>query len=71
VLDGFLGSASTLIACDQIGRICYGVELEPKYVDVAVVRYLHSHGEDASDVKLVRDGKEYTYEDALKMMETA
>ena len=69
VLDGFLGSASTLIACDQIGRICYGVELEPKYVDVAVVRYLHSHNEDSSDVKLVRDGKEYTYEQALEMME--
>ena len=69
VLDGFLGSASTLIACDQIGRICYGVELEPKYVDVAVVRYLHSHNKDASDVKLIRDGKEYTYEQALEMME--
>jgi hypothetical protein len=38
-------------------------------VDVAVVRYLHSHNEDSSDVKLIRDGKEYTYEDALKLME--
>lgn len=39
VLDGFLGSASTLIACEQIGRVCYGVELEPKFVDVAVERF--------------------------------
>lgn len=36
VLDGFLGSASTLIACEEIDRVCYGVELEPKFVDVAV-----------------------------------
>ena len=40
VLDSFLGSASTLIACEQLGRICYGVELEPKFVDVAVKRYI-------------------------------
>ena len=39
VLDGFLGSATTLIACEQIDRTCYGIELEPKFVDVAVVRY--------------------------------
>ena len=69
VLDGFLGSASTLIACDQIGRICYGVELEPKFVDVAVRRYMSLHGENADDMLLLRDGKEYTYEQALDMME--
>lgn len=40
VLDGFLGSASTLNACDQLDRICYGVELEPKFVDVAVKRFI-------------------------------
>lgn len=39
VLDGFLGSASTLIACEQLGRVCYGIELEPKFVDVAVERF--------------------------------
>ena len=33
-----------MIACDQIGRICYGVELEPKFVDVAVMRYMNQHG---------------------------
>lgn len=36
VLDGFLGSASTLIACEELNRICYGIEIEPKFVDVAV-----------------------------------
>ena len=57
VLDGFLGSASTLIACDQIGRICYGVELEPKFVDVAVMRYMNQHGNSADGVLLIRDGR--------------
>ena len=69
VLDGFLGSASTLIACDQIGRICYGVELEPKFVDVAVMRYMNQHGNSADGVLLIRDGKEHTYEQALDMAE--
>ena len=69
MLDGFLGSASTLIACDQIDRICYGVELEPKFVDVAVRRYMNSHGDNSGDILLIRDGKEYTYEQALEMME--
>jgi DNA modification methylase len=39
VLDGFLGSGSTLIAAEQTGRLCYGVELDPAYVDVVVARY--------------------------------
>lgn len=68
VLDGFLGSASTLIACEQLGRICYGVELEPKFVDVAVKRYLNLHNDNTNDVRLIRDGVEYTYEQALESM---
>ena len=63
VLDGFLGSASTLIACDQIGRICYGVELEAKFVDVAVRRYMSLHNESAEGVSVLRDGKNYQYEE--------
>lgn len=39
VLDTFLGSGSTLIAAEKASRICYGVELEPKYVDTAIRRY--------------------------------
>lgn len=39
VLDTFLGSGSTLIAAEKAGRICYGVELEPKYVNTAIRRY--------------------------------
>ncbi len=39
VYDPFLGSGSTLIAAERQGRICYGVELEPAYVDVVVRRW--------------------------------
>jgi DNA modification methylase len=69
VLDGFLGSASTLMACDQLGRICYGIELEPKFIDVAVNRYLKAHDGNAEEVKLLRDGREYAYEQAREITE--
>jgi len=59
VLDGFLGSASTMIACEQMGRVCYGIELEPKFVDVAVERYRASYPD--GEVYLVRDGKRMEY----------
>ena len=71
VLDGFLGSASTLIACDQLDRICYGVEIEPKFVDVAVKRYMASHDDKTDDIVLIRDGKEMTYEEAIEQMEVS
>lgn len=61
VLDGFLGSASTLIACEQLNRICCGIELEPKFVDVAVKRYIEFKNGDVSGVFVVRDGKVIPY----------
>lgn len=39
VIDTFLGSGSTLIACEKTNRICYGMELDPKYMDVIIKRY--------------------------------
>lgn len=63
VLDGFLGSASTLIACEQLGRICYGIELEPKFVDVAVKRYIESRGGGTDDVFLLRNGERISFAD--------
>ena len=39
VLDPFLGSGSTLIACEQTGRTCYGMEIDPGYVDVIIERF--------------------------------
>ena len=69
VLDGFLGSASTLIACDQLERICYGIELEPKFVDVAVRRYVELKEGVTADVFVERDGKKITYDDLVKAKE--
>jgi len=40
VFDGFLGSGTTLIACEQLGRICVGCEIDPAYCDVIVDRYV-------------------------------
>lgn len=71
VLDGFLGSASTLIACEQIGRVCFGVELEPKFIDVAVKRYMKFHDDKTEDVVLIRDGKQYSYEQVIEIMKEA
>lgn len=69
VLDGFLGSASTLMACEQMDRICYGVELEPKFVDVAVKRYLEFKNNDGTDVYVIRDGEKVSYADAVMGLE--
>ena len=63
VLDGFLGSASTLIACEQLNRVCFGVELEPKFVDVAVERYIKLHEGRSDDVYLMRNGERIEYKD--------
>ena len=63
VLDGFLGSASTLVACEQLDRICYGVELEPKFVDVAVKRYIALKNGVSDDVYVVRNGETLPYSD--------
>ena len=38
-MDLFLGSGSTLIACEKTNRICYGMELDCRYIDVIIKRY--------------------------------
>ena len=68
VLDGFLGSASTLIACEQLNRICYGIELEAKFVDVAVNRYIQQVG-ISDNVYVIRDGKKLAYDEVTVQME--
>ena len=65
VLDPFLGSGSTLIACEQTNRICYGIELDEKFVDVIVNRYIGQKG-STGDVFLVRDGGKISYEDFIR-----
>lgn len=50
VYDAFLGSGSTLIAAEKTKRTCYGMELDPKYVDVIIRRYEEYTGEKAQKV---------------------
>ena len=59
IVDLFLGSGSTLIAAEQTNRICYGMELEPKYCDVIVSRYCKLVGSN----KVVRNGEEIEWHD--------
>jgi len=47
VLDPFLGSGSTMIAAEQTGRRCYGIDIDPAYCDVAVKRWENLTGEKA------------------------
>jgi site-specific DNA-methyltransferase (adenine-specific) len=47
VLDCFLGSGSTLIACENMGRACYGLELDPRYADVIIARWEAATGDKA------------------------
>ena len=60
VLDLFGGSGSTLIACEQLDRSCYMMELDPKYVSVILQRYINFKGSD-EDVFLIKDGKKIPY----------
>ena len=53
VLDGFLGSGSTLIAAERTGRRCYGLELDPGYVDT-IDRPVPAHRRCRKDVDAVR-----------------
>lgn len=66
VLDPFGGSGSTLIACDQTERICYTIELDEKYCDVIIKRYIEQAG-NADGVFLLRDGMKYRYCDLTEV----
>jgi DNA modification methylase len=56
VYEPFCGSGTTLVAAEQTGRICYGVELDPKYVDVIVRRWEAFTGKQAT---LEGDGRTF------------
>jgi DNA modification methylase len=60
VLDPFGGSGSTLIACEQSDRSCYTIELDEKFCDVIVKRYIEQAG-TAEKISVQRDGVLYSY----------
>lgn len=63
VLDPFLGSGSTLIACCETDRICRGIELDPKFVDCIVKRYIEWAGGKYDDVYVIRDGQKLRFDE--------
>jgi len=67
VLDPFGGSGSTLIACEQTGRICRTVELDEKFCDVIVKRYIEFKGSD-TDVFLIRGVQKIPFKKAQKLV---
>ncbi len=60
VLEPFGGSGSTLICCEQLGRICFAAELDEKFVDVIINRFIETVGSSGS-VFVERDGQRLTY----------
>ncbi|SFH41851.1 DNA modification methylase [Desulfotomaculum arcticum] len=64
VLDTFLGSGTTLIAADNVDRICFGAELDPKYCQVIIERWInYKDGINCDDVIIERDGEQYKFSD--------
>jgi DNA modification methylase len=64
VLDPFGGSGSTLVACEQTDRICATIELDEKYCDVIVRRYIELVG-NTDGIRVQRDGLEYSYDEVV------
>jgi DNA modification methylase len=61
VYEPFMGSGTTLVAAETCGRICFGIELSPAYVDVAVLRWQHLTGEAAT-----LDGKRVSFDEVAQ-----
>lgn len=68
VLDTFGGSGSTMMACEQMGRICFMMELDEKYASVILRRYAEDTG-DSENVYVMRGGKKIPYADLVKEVE--
>jgi ParB-like chromosome segregation protein Spo0J len=61
VYDPFLGSGSSLIAAESTRRVCYGIDIDPKYIDVAVIRWQRFTGR-----KAVLDGDGRTFDEVAQ-----
>jgi len=65
VLDPFLGSGSTLIACSETERICRGIELDPKFVDCIVKRFCEWQGGKYDNVFCIRNGQKLRMDEVV------
>lgn len=68
VVDTFGGSGSTLIACEQTGRICYMMELDEKYASVILRRYVEDGG-NPDEVFVIRNGEKLMYKTLVKELD--
>jgi DNA modification methylase len=66
VLDTFGGSGSTLIACEQLDRTCFMMELDEKYASVILRRYAEFKQNGGEDIVCERNGETYQYADLVK-----
>lgn len=66
ILDPFLGSGSTLIACEKTQRVCYGVEFDPAYVDVIIERWCRYTG----IYKIIKNGQEIIWQEKQDQNQT-
>ncbi|MCD8109145.1 MAG: site-specific DNA-methyltransferase [Clostridiales bacterium] len=68
VLDTFGGSGSTMMACEQMNRICFSMELDEKYASVILRRYVELTG-DSENVSVIRGGERIPYSALVKDVE--
>jgi DNA modification methylase len=71
VIDLFAGGGSTLIACEQLNRACFMMELDPKYASLILRRYAEFTGNAGEDISVVRNGETIGYKELVKDVENS
>ena len=65
IYDPFLGSGTTLLASEILGRICYGFEFYPQYCQVIIDRYI-KYKENEDDIYIIRNNEKVSYKEFIK-----
>ena len=68
VLDPFLGSGTSIIAAEKLGRACCGVELDPHYCDIIVSRFVMWCRENGRVPLVIRNGRSYDVEELMELV---
>ncbi len=68
MIDTFGGSGSTMMACEQMNRMCFTMELDEKYASV-ILRRAVENGIDPADIHVERNGEKMMYSDLVKEVE--